>query len=184
MSSMVVLYLRTLGQPLGALSTTVPGDLPDLGEAATVRMALPIPNPGTSSPSYPRPVTVARNDLAIANLDAEFDDPMDVFEWRVITTQGPDGKERRNLDRLGTGLVTVTRSTSGRDLELNVPKLGNQSQLNFEVRNEAGVKRTGVIIFGSNETKKKVPVSVPDKSAYLIFVEGYSPTVAPAIPGP
>jgi hypothetical protein len=170
---MVVLYLRNLGQPLGALTTTVPSDLPEIGDIATLPVAVLLPS--TSGPSLV-PITVARNDLAIARLDAEFDNPLDVFGWRVITSQGVDGKEQRRLDRLGTGSVTVTGSKFGPSLQITVPKLGNESQLNFEVRNGAGVKQDGVINFPTNNAET-VPVSVPQtpNSQYVVLVQGYRP---------
>ena len=179
MSSMVVLYLRGLGQPLGALTTTVPSDLPEIGDIATVRVAVPILD--SSGQASPIPITVARNDLAIARLDAEFDDPQDVFGWRVITSQGVDGREQRRLDRLGTGSVTVTGNKfGGGSLQIDVPKLGNESRLSFEVRNGAGVKQDGVINFPSNNTET-VHVSVPKTTniQYVVLVQGYRPATPP-----
>jgi hypothetical protein len=63
-----------------------------------------------------------------------------------------------------------------------VPKLGIQERLNFEVRNETGVKQAGVLIFGT-EDHKTLTVSKPDTSV-VFFVEGYAPTYLPAPPGP
>ena len=177
MSSMTVIYLRKLGQPLGALSTTVPGDPPALGQATTLRVAVPVPDPAAPGPPLPRPITVGRDDLAIATLEAEFDDPLDVFQWRVVTTQGPDGTEQHHLDRLGTGLVTVTGTSSGLDLLIDVPKLGNELQLDFEVRNQAGMSHTGVLVFGSTDTRRTAAVKVPDAGVYVVFVEGFPPAV-------
>jgi hypothetical protein len=177
MTSMAILYLRKLGQPLGALSTTVPGDPPVLGPASTQRVAVPVPDPSAAGPSIPRPVTFERDDLAVVVLEAEFDDPLDVFQWRVVTTQGTDGSEQHHLDRLGTGKVIATGTSSGLDLLLDVPKLGDEARLDFEVRNQVGVTRSGTLVFGANDTRQKTNVNVPDTGVYVVFVEGYPPTV-------
>jgi hypothetical protein len=172
---MAVLYLRELGQPLAALSTTVPGDPPTLAQGATtLRMAVPLPDPPFSGPLLPRPITVARNNLAVAQVDAEFEDPLEVFQWRVVTRQAPDGTQRQSLERLGGRDATVG-TTSGLDLLIDVPRLGNQQELAFEVRNEAGLSILGTLVFGTNETRKTAPVNVPQTGDWLVFIEGYPP---------
>jgi hypothetical protein len=179
MTAMAVLYLDNVGQPLAALTTTVSADPPPLGQAATFQVAVPVSDPSAAGPSIPRPITVARADLSLAMVQAEFDDPLDVFQWRVVTTTGPDGKEQQRLDRLGAGQVTVTGAPSGLELLLDVPRLGDERQLGYEVRNQAGDKADGVLIFATQDTRKTVPVPLPDRGAFVVFVEGYPPVTVP-----
>jgi hypothetical protein len=174
MSSLAVLYLPRLGQPLAALSTTVLGDPPALVTGATtLRIAVPLPDPPFSGSLIPRPITVARNNLAIAQVDTEFEDPLEVFQWRVVTSQDPDGTQHQSLERLGGRDATVG-TTSGLDLLVDVPRLGNHEELAFEVRNEAGMSILGTLVFGS-ETRKTAPVNVPQSGDWLVFIEGYPP---------
>jgi hypothetical protein len=181
MSSLVVLYLRRLGQPLGALATTVPSDPPDLGEIATVRVPVPLPDRESPDQLVPTPITVARDDLAIANIDAEFRNPREVFGWRVITSQTPEGKEQRQLDRFGTGSVVVTPDSSESSVTIDVPKLGNNLRLEFEVRSQAGASVYGALDFGPNDARKQTTVPVSDPDDCVVFVQGYLPAVPPAL---
>jgi hypothetical protein len=190
MTAMVVLYVRSLGQPLGALSTVVPGEVPPLGQASTFLVALPIADPLSPptmppapppplGPPLPRPVTVDRDDVRLAAVEAEFDDPLEVFQWRVVTTTGPDGTEQHRLDRLGSGRVKVTRQGSGttanREIALEVPRLGSEPELDYEVRNEAGVKKTSKLDFGGTGDTRRDTVLMPDTEAVVVLVEGYAP---------
>jgi hypothetical protein len=177
MTSMSVLYLRTVGQPLGALSTTIPGDPPALGQASTLRILVPVPNPSIPGQSIPLPITVERDDLAIAELETEFDDPLKVSEWRVVTSQGTDGSQQRHLDRLGSEVVTLTATSSGKDLLLDVPKFGNELKSKFQVRNEAGFIDSRVLNFGADNSSRTAVVNVPDTGIYVAFVENYAPAV-------
>ena len=182
MTAMVVLYVRSVGQPLGALSTVVPGELPPLGPASTLRVTLPIPDPPPApvlDPPLPRPIAVDPKDVRLAAVEAEFDDPLEVFQWRVVTTTGPDGTEQHRLDRLGSGRVTVTRQGSGtnanRVIVLTVPRLGSELQLDYEVRNEAGFTRDGRLDFGRTGNTRTDRVLMPDTGAVVVLVEGYAP---------
>jgi hypothetical protein len=182
MSSMLVLYLRRLGQPLGALATTVPSDPPDLGEIATLRVAVPLPDRQSPGELIPTPITVARDDLAVANVDAEFDDPLEVPKWRVITSKAPDGTEQRQLERFGAGSVLVTPDTSEGSVTIDVPKLGNNVRLEFQVRSPAGTTVSGALDFGPNDAAKSATVPVLEPDNCVVFVEGYLPAVPPAPP--
>ncbi len=180
MTAMTVLYLSKLGQPLGALSTTVAGDPPPLGQASTFRVTVPVPEPLAApppGPPVPHPITVGRGAVALAVLEAEFDDPLEVFQWRVVTTPGPGTTVQHRLDRLGTGRVTATGTTSDLDLLIDVPKLGNELELDLEVRNEAGVLRSEKLVFGTNDARKTATVRVPDAGDYVVLVKGYPPVV-------
>jgi hypothetical protein len=177
MSSMLVLYLRRLGQPLGALATTVPSDPPDLGEIATVRVAVPLPDRQSPGELIPTPITVARDDLAVANVDAEFDDPLEVAKWRIITSKAPDGTEQRQLERFGTGSVRVTPDSSEGPVTIIVPKLGNNARLEFEVRSQAGTTISGALDFGPNDATQTATVPIPDPDDCVVFVQGYLPAV-------
>ena len=182
MSSMFVLYLRKLGQPLGALATTVPSEPPDLGAIDTVRVAVPLPDRQSPGELIPTPITVARDDLAVAKLDAEFDDPLEVFEWRVITSQTPDGTQQRQLDRFGTGSVVVTADSSEGSVTIDVPKLGNNVRLELEVRSPDGATVSRALDFGPNDATKSATVPVLEPDNCVVFVEGYLPAVPPAPP--
>jgi hypothetical protein len=185
MTAMVVLYLRSIGQPLGALSTVVPGELPPLGRASTLRLALPIPTTpqlptDPLGPPLPRPLTIEGNDVRLAAVEAEFNDPREVFQWRVLTTTGPDGKEQHRLDRLGSGRVKASRQATGSNvIELEVPQLASDLQLDYEVRNEAGTKKTGRLNFRATDDKKTDTVPMPDDEAVVVLVEGYAPVFVP-----
>jgi hypothetical protein len=179
MTTMAVLYLKQLGLPLGALSTTVPGDPPQLDQAAKFQVGVPVPDPlavPAPGPLVPHPVTVEGGELAMAQLEAEFDDPLEVFQWRVVETTGPGTTVQRRLDRVGTGRVIVTGTTSGTELLIDVPRLGSEADLDFQVRNQAGLQASGRIIFGS-DNRKTASAQVPDTGDYVVFVEGYPPAV-------
>jgi hypothetical protein len=177
MTAMVVLYVRSLGQPLGALTTTVPGELPPLGQASTFRVTLPIPDPASPlDPPRPRPITVDRGDVRLAAVEAEFDDPLEVFQWRVVTTTGPDGTEQHRLDRLGSRPVTASRQSPGSNvIVVDVPRLGSELQLDYEVRNAAGDKETGRLDFGGTGDTRSGTELMPDAEAVVVLVEGYAP---------
>ena len=177
MTTMAVLYLRHLGQPLGAMSTTIPGDLPPLDQTSKLRVGVPAlaslagPAPG---PLVPHPITVEGGELAIAQLEAEFDDPLEVFQWRVVETTGPGTTVQRRLDRLGTGRVILTGTTSGPELLLDVPKLGSETKLDYEVRSLAGLHLKSHLDFGTN-ARETTPVQVPDMGDWVVLVKGYAP---------
>jgi hypothetical protein len=179
MTTMAVLYLRDLGQPLGAMSTTIPGDLPPLDQTSELRVGVPAlaslagPTPG---PLIPHPITVEGSELAVAQLETEFDDPLEVFQWRVVETPGPGTTVERRLERLGTGRVILTGTTSGPQLLLDVPRLGSQTKLDYEVRSLAGLHLRGNLDFGgTSDARMKVPVPVPDMSDWVVLVKGYAP---------
>jgi hypothetical protein len=180
MTDMAVLYLKQLGLPLGALSTTVPGDPPPLDEAVIFHVSVPIPDPlaaPSSGAPVLHPITAAGGDLAMAAVQAEFDDPLEIFGWRVVQTQGPGTTVQHRLDRLSTGRVTVGGTTSGTELLLDVPKLGNEQDLEFRVASKDGLRPREHIVFGPTETSKTAQVPLPDRGDYVVFVEGYRPEV-------
>lgn len=182
MTALAVLYLKSIGQPLGALSTTVPGgDPPSLSPAPTLRVALPIPKPPNPPGSpVPRPITVKRGDVALVEVEADFDDPLEVFQWRLVTTTGPDGKDQHRLDRLGAGQVEVTRQRLGTPpnsklrLKIKVPKLGSETALDLEVRDDAGQLTTRRLVFKSNDPEQ-TQVVVDDGIDHVVLVQGYAP---------
>jgi len=182
MTDMAVLYLKQLGLPLGALSTTVPGDPPQLDPTITFHISVPIPDPQAASGSGApilHLITASGGDLAMAAVQAEFADPLEVFGWRVVQVQGPGTTVQRRLDRLSTGRVTVGGTTSGTELRLllDVPKLGNEQDLEFQVASKDGLRPSEHIVFGSTETSKTASVQLPDRDDYVVFVEGYRPEV-------
>jgi hypothetical protein len=180
MTTMAVLYLSKLGQPLGALSTTLPGDPPQLAPTSTLRVAVPVPDPLAGPPPILpilHSITVGSGDVAVAMVEAEFDDPLEVFQWRVVTTPGPGTTVQHRLDRVGTGQVTVTGTTSSPELLLDVPKLGNELELYLEIRNEAGELHSERLVFGTNDTSKTTTVRVDDIGDYVVLVKGYAPVV-------
>jgi len=181
MTALLVLYAPRTGQTLGAATTTVPGEVPSLDGLASVRVSVPIPDPANAAPPPPpRPLTVARDDLAIALLEAEFEDPLRVFDWRVLVETAPDGTSKPRLDRLATGVVQATRR--GTTLTLVVPRLGNAEVLAYEVRDTGGLIEEGRLRFGPNETTKDRPVTVPEVDPLVAMVTGYAPVVAKVEP--
>ena len=104
MTALTVLYARHTGLPLATLTTIIPGDPPSLDPSATLRLSPPMaaaqplsPNPlKPPSELHPWPLTLQAADLAIATVEAEFDDPVDVFEWQVVTTTTPDGAQHHH----------------------------------------------------------------------------------------
>lgn len=178
MTSMAVLYLSDSGQPLGAASTTVPGDLPPLDKASRLRVGVPVPVSLAApppAPLVPHPITVEGNELALAQLEAEFDDPLEVFHWRVVETPRPGTTVDRRLDRLGAGRVILTGTTSGPDLLLDVPRLGSELRLDYEVRSQAGLHLKTHLDFGATDARKTAPVLVPDMGDWVVLVKGYGP---------
>jgi hypothetical protein len=189
MTAMLVLYARRTGQTLGAATTTVSGDVPSLDGLVSVRVSVPIPDPPNGTvlvpaaaaappppPPPPRPLIVERDDLSLVQVEAEFDDPLQVFAWRVVVETAPDGTRKPRLDRLATGAVTATRTAT--DLTFDVPRLGNAQELAFEVRNAAGLLHEGRLVFTVDEPKKSHTVTVPDEAGPVVMVEGYPPVVA------
>jgi hypothetical protein len=171
MTAMVVLYTRRTGHPLGALATAVPGDPPSLEAADSYRLQVPI---GTVT----RPITVERADLAVASLEAEFNDPIAVFGWRVATAPGPDGKPQPRLDRPSSGAVgTITRGAAA---TITVPRFGSLERLAFEVRNKDRLVDSGRLTFAPADNEKLVPFTDPDPTEpIVVLVEGYQPKADP-----
>jgi hypothetical protein len=181
MTALLVLYAPRTGQTLGAVTTTVPGDRPSLDGLTSLRVSVPIPDlTKPTLPPPPRPLTVARDDLAIAQVEAEFDDPLKVFDWRVLVETAPDGTRKPRLDRLSTGVVDATRQ--GTTLTLVVPRLGNTETLAFEVRDTSGLIKEGRLTFASGENTKTHPVTVPEVDPLAAMVTGYAPVVAKVVP--
>jgi hypothetical protein len=169
MTAMVVLYTRRTGHPLGALATAVPGDLPTLEAAGSYRLQVPI---GTVS----HPIAVEGTDLAIASLEAEFDDPIDVFGWRVATAPGPDGQPQPRLDQpAASAVLTITR---GPGATITAPRFGSLDRLAFEVRNEQGLVDSGRLTFAPTDTTKAAPITDPGGTV-VVLVEGYAPRADP-----
>jgi hypothetical protein len=183
MTALTVLYARRTGLPLAALTTAVPGNLPALDPLATVRLSPPVAAaqmvnltgpPTTPPPGLPRTLTIAASDLGIAAVEAEFDDPLDVFGWQVVSTPAPDGTTRYRLDQLAGPLVRANLVTATNLLTLEVPQLGNNLQLNFDVYEAAGQLDSGQLTFPSNNPAPATKsVSVPSQSRPIVLVEGY-----------
>jgi hypothetical protein len=176
MSALTVLYLRTLGHPLGALSTTVAGELPALGQA-DLRVAVPVSDWPGQNLAIPRSFVVAPGDLAIVAVEAEFDEPPDVFAWRVVTTRNPDNTEQHHLERVGTGTVVATCTSPGGSLLLDVPRFGNESRLQFRMIEPDGETVSGVLDFANGDTRKIVAITIPNSSTAVAFVERYPPAI-------
>jgi hypothetical protein len=185
MTAMLVLYARRTGQTLGAATTAVPGDVPSLDGLVSVQVSVPIPESDGAilvaalPPLSPRPLTLKREDVSLALLEAEFDDPLQVFAWRVVVETAPDGTRKPRLDRLATGAVTATRTAT--QLTLVVPRLGTTPELAFEVRNVAGLLLESRLVY-ADEKPKTQEVTVPDEAGLVVMVEGYPPVVAKDVP--
>jgi hypothetical protein len=183
MTALTVLYARRTRLPLAALTTTVTGNLPALDPSATVRLSPPVavaqkpgtaPPPPPPKPGLPRTLTIPAADLAIAAVEAEFDDPLEVFGWQVVITTAPDGTTHYRLDQLAVPLVAADLDTATHQLKLEVPQLGNLPQLNFDVYGAAGQVGSGCLTFSSNNPKPAtISLSVPGQSPPVILVEGY-----------
>jgi hypothetical protein len=186
-TTLTVLYTRRTSHPLGALTTAVPGDPPSLDPSATVRLSLPLDLaqkvPPTSPPPAaavrPQPVALTSGEVAIAVVEAEFDDPAQIFEWRVVTTTAPDGTLQHRLDRLVTVQVGADLDTAAKQLRLRVPRLGNADRLQFEVRELSGVVGSGVLVYPTTAAQSTTIV-VPGQSPPVVLVEGYPAAVARA----
>lgn len=170
MSAMMVLYTRRTGQTLGALATAVPGDPPSLEAADSYRLQVLV---GTVT----HPITVERTDLAVASLEAEFDDPLAVFGWRVATAIGPDGKPQPRLDLpSGTAIGAITRG--GATGTIKVPRFGSLERLAFEIRNEDGLVDSGRLTFAPADTEQSATFTDPSGDI-IVLVEGYQPKADP-----
>ena len=117
MTALTVLYTRRTRLPLAALTTAVPGSSASLDPSVTVRLSPPVAaaqqlnptGPPTTPPTgKPRTFTIAAADLAIATVEAEFDDPLEVFGWQVVITTGPDGTTHYRLDQLAVPSVACS----------------------------------------------------------------------------
>jgi hypothetical protein len=174
MTAMAVLSTRRTGHTLGALVTAVPGDPPSLEAVDSYRLQLLIGNVSHA-------LTVERADLAVASLEAEFDDPTEVFGWRVATAPGPDGRPQPRLDRPSSTAVTITRGTAAAPPgTITVPRFGSLERLAFEVRNKDGLVDSGALTFASTDTTKSAPFTDPDPTApIVVLVEGYTPQANP-----
>jgi hypothetical protein len=182
MTALSVLYARRTRLPLAALTTTVSGNPPSLDPSITVRLSPPVAAaqtvpligpPTTPAPGLPRTLTIAAADLAIAAVDAEFDDPLEVFGWQVVTTPAPDGTTRYRLDQLAGPLVRANVDTANL-LTLEVPQLGTNLQLNFDVYDAAGQLDSGQLTFPlNNPAPATKSISVPSQSRPIVLVEGY-----------
>jgi len=186
MTALTVLYARRTRLPLAALTTTATGNPPTLDPSATVRLSPPVavaqtpgtpPPPPPPTPGLPRTLTIPAADLAIAAVDAEFDDPLEVFGWQVVITTAPDGTTHYRLDQLAVPLVAADLDTTHNQLKLEVPQLGNVPQLKFDVYEAAGQVSSGSLTFTANNPVT-ISVSVPGQSPPVVLVEGYPLAVA------
>lgn len=172
MSAMVVLYTRRTGHTLGALATAVPGDPPSLEAADSYRLQVPI---GTAT----HPITVERTDLAVASLEAEFDDPIEVFGWRVATAPGPDGKPQPRLDQpASTGFKLTPDAGPPVKTIIEVDRFGSLTQLAYEARDKDGLVASGTLTFAPADTKKSASFENPG-GPFVILVKGYAPQAGP-----
>jgi hypothetical protein len=172
-SAMAVLYARRTGHTLGALTTTVPGDPPSLAGAATYRLAVPVPDSGSLV------LTLEAEDLAIASLEAEFDDPLEVFGWRVARVPGPDGKPQPRLDRPSSTEVDIKRSSQddAHTITIDVPRFGSLDRLAYEVRNQDGLVASDALIYAPADASKSARFADPG-GTLVVLVEGYPPKVS------
>jgi hypothetical protein len=191
MTAVTVLYARRTRLLLAALTTTVPGDPPSGPDpSSTIRLSPPVTPAqalgGTSAPppppGPPRTLTISAADLAIVAVEAEFDDPLEAFEWQVVITTAPDGTTHYHLDRVAAAqIAAVVNSTN--QLRLEVPPLG-PAQLNFDVYNPAGQVGSSFLTFPpGSTTPAPAALSVPDisvlgNSPLVVLVEGYRLAVA------
>jgi len=183
MTALIVLYARRTRLPLAALTTAVPGNPPSLDPSVMVRLSPPVAaaqtlgstgSPTTPSPGKPRTLTISAGDLAIAAVEAEFDDPFEVFGWQVVITTGPDGTTHYRLDQLAVPSVAADLDTVTKKLKLEVPQLGSNLQLKFDVYEADGQVGSGTLTFPSNNPNPAtISVSVPGKSPPVVLVEGY-----------
>jgi hypothetical protein len=171
MTAMVVLYTRRTGHTLGAVATAVPGDPPSLEAADSYRLQLLI---GTVS----HPITVERADLAVASLEAEFDDPTEVFGWRVATAPGPDGQPQPRLDRPSSTPFALQPPPPTATRTIVVDRFGSLNRLAYEVRNEDRVVASGALEFAPADTSKSATFANPG-GRFVILVEGYAPQAGP-----
>lgn len=187
MTALTVLYARFTGLPLAALTTTVPGSPPSLTQSATIQLSQLAPtaqkvqvqgelaqNP---PPVHPQPFTVRAADVAIVVVEAEFDDPAEVFKWQVVTTTTPDGAQHFRLDRLATAQFGA--DLNGDQFTLKVPRLGNLEQLNYEIYDTSGRVGDGTLKFASLDPKT-VTFTIHAKSPPVVLVQGYPLAVARA----
>lgn len=180
MTALTVLYARRTGLPLAALTTTVPGDLPALDPSATVRLSPPVAvaqklnSVGPPQPGLPRTFTVPAGDLAIAAVEAEFADPLEVFGWQVVSTTTPDGATHYHLDQLAAPLVAADLDSATNRLTLRVPPLGNLLKLHYDVYGAVGQVSSSILTFSSSNPKPaKTILSVPGQNRLIVLVEGY-----------
>jgi len=174
MTALTVLWLRSNGLVLGALTTAAGGDPPTVDPQVVLDISVPLPPSSTSSDRIPLPVAVRGSEIAIAVLEAEFADPAEVFDWRVTSGTAPGGFPKPQLDRLATGAITAT--WNARVLRLRVPRLGSLTSLHYDVRSAAGLVKAGDLGI-SSETIKTFEIPLPSPSAgtrLLVSVEGYA----------
>jgi hypothetical protein len=185
MTALTVLYLKHTRHPLAALTTAVPGAPPSLDPSATLRLSppvataqnFPIPTPPVAPGSVrTRQLTLKGADVAIAVVEAEFDDPLEVFEWRVVTTTAPDGTTQYRLDRMVTVQIGANLQ-AGTTLKLEVPRLGGHDQLQYEVHETSGMVASGTLAFPTTASAQAT-LTVPGHDPPVVLVEGYPPAVA------
>lgn len=172
MSAMTVAYLTYTGTAVGAFTTATPG--PAIDPARLSGLTLPV-RTGGGSLGYVS-VTFGPGEVATFPAEAEFTNPADVLDWRVVTTTTPDGKIDRRLDRLlNAGPLGVTPTASGADtqLALIVPRTGTAATLKVSIRGGTGAPYSGRVDFAPADNQKTLTVILPGKGDFVVFVEGY-----------
>ena len=110
-------------------------------------------------------------------VEAEFDDPVEVFEWRVVTTTAADGTPQHHLERLITAQFAA--SATANSITLKVPRLGNLAELNYQVRAAGGLVRPGVLSFPAGDSDpQQVTQPVSGQRPFVVLVEGYALAIA------
>jgi hypothetical protein len=182
---MSVVYAEHTGHAVGALAATVPAGTPSIAGLRSLEVPFqPVrPAPAGLAPLSFDTMTFLDGELKVAELQPDFADPLEIFEWRVVSTQTPGG-EQRTLDRLVTGVVTITRTTAT-ELTVDVDRLGPVGQrllLPIDVRTAAGRVSAVRLEFGQADTTASIPVSIPAAvltGSLIVLAEGYKPRIPP-----
>ncbi|MEU4689799.1 hypothetical protein [Actinoplanes sp. NPDC023714] len=172
MTSMTVVYVKETGHAIGAL-VTVPVAVPALPPQLVLDVAITSGGPALAFPAA---------QLLTAVVDAEFDDPLAVFGWRVTSLTGPDGTSRPVLSRL---VSDVTVAEVGSKIEITVPRMGSAGvveQPRYEVRARSGLITDGVVrIPADKPSGKATATGTFPAETLIVLVAGYLPQ---AVQGP
>jgi hypothetical protein len=178
MTTMDILYVDSTGHAVGALSCTVQADLPSLAGVASLEVPL---RPYSSDLSVLTPLflTFRAGELRIARLEAQFTDPLDVFDWCVMTRTTPDQRVEYRLEQL-VGVKIDAPRRKGKPSIVDVPRLGMATELVLEVRTQEERKLRQTVLFDSPTGPKQISLEVPE-SEFVLLLEGHKPIVVPPI---